>query len=360
MRSVRVTSKTVGVLFGTALLAVAQPTPDQPDALDLLKNVALTYHAMRTLSAKLTSVMNGPDMQQKIEMPMTIMADSSGKMRVENTGVTGMLMVFDGSTMWIYMSSFNKYTKLPLSSAASSAQPDSFFGYQSVATDVKEAKILRSEKLQVNGSHADCWVVQLQYEPAGARTLWAKTLWVDKTHYFVYREDWTSKMAMPGTSAPTETKHTIKFDTISLDQPVPEDTFTFTPPSGATEGSGVGQPSPLFDGCGVFSSVFCVQPWCIYCPDPSYSEEARKACLSGAAVVQIIVDAAGNVRDVRVVKPLGLGLDEKAVEAIRTWRFFPSLRNGVPVNVVRPVEVSFRIAPCAPRLGSETKGGRSR
>ena len=60
-------------------------------------------------------------------------------------------------------------------------------------------------------------------------------------------------------------------------------------------------------------------------------------------VVQIIVDTAGNVRDVRVPKPLGLGLDEKAIETIRTWRFKPALRDGVPVNVRMLVEVSFRI-----------------
>src|SRR5215831_11591333 len=81
----------------------------------------------------------------------------------------------------------------------------------------------------------------------------------------------------------------------------------------------------------------------IYSPDPPYSEEARKAKLYGTVVLQIVVDAAGNVRDARVVQPLGLGLDEKAVETIRAWRFKPAMRNGAPVNVRLLVQVVFRL-----------------
>jgi TonB family protein len=92
-------------------------------------------------------------------------------------------------------------------------------------------------------------------------------------------------------------------------------------------------------------------PICIYSPNPPYSDEARKARLSGTVVVQVIVDAAGKVRDARVVKPLGLGLDEKAVETIRTWRFKPAMRNGIPVNVRMLVQVAFSI-PIGPPQGS--------
>ena len=51
----------------------------------------------------------------------------------------------------------------------------------------------------------------------------------------------------------------------------------------------------------------------------------------------------GNVTDARVAKPLGLGLDEKAQETVRTWRFKPAMRNGTPVPVRVIVEVSFRL-----------------
>jgi len=60
-------------------------------------------------------------------------------------------------------------------------------------------------------------------------------------------------------------------------------------------------------------------------------------------VLFIIVDTAGNVSECRVIKPLGLGLDEKAMETVKTWKFKPALRNGTPVPVQVTVEVSFRL-----------------
>ena len=81
----------------------------------------------------------------------------------------------------------------------------------------------------------------------------------------------------------------------------------------------------------------------IYKPEPAYSEEARKAKYGGNVVLWIIVDAQGNVRSVRVTKPLGMGLDEEAEKTVRTWKFKPALRQGVAVPVQVLVEVSFRL-----------------
>ena len=81
----------------------------------------------------------------------------------------------------------------------------------------------------------------------------------------------------------------------------------------------------------------------IYTPNPPYSEEARKAGVSGVVEVDITIDAAGNVQDARVVKPLGHGLDEKAVEAVRKWKFKPGYKDGKPVTVIATIEVNFRL-----------------
>jgi len=77
--------------------------------------------------------------------------------------------------------------------------------------------------------------------------------------------------------------------------------------------------------------------------EPEYSDEARKAKYSGTVLLSIVVDERGIPRDIRVVRPLGLGLDEKAIEAVRHWRFRPGMKNGRPVNVRATVEVSFRL-----------------
>jgi TonB family protein len=103
------------------------------------------------------------------------------------------------------------------------------------------------------------------------------------------------------------------------------------------------------EGGGTGGEVYSVgggvsTPIAIYQPQPAYSEEARKAKYQGTVALQIVVDAQGNVnRDVRVVKSLGLGLDEKAVETVRKWKFKPAMRNGVPVAVRAFVEFSFRL-----------------
>jgi protein TonB len=77
--------------------------------------------------------------------------------------------------------------------------------------------------------------------------------------------------------------------------------------------------------------------------EPQYSEEARKAKVSGVVILDLIVDPAGHSRDIRVVHGTGLGLDEKAIDAVRQWRFKPGTKNGKPVPVHARVEVNFRL-----------------
>lgn len=81
----------------------------------------------------------------------------------------------------------------------------------------------------------------------------------------------------------------------------------------------------------------------IYQKDPEYSEEARKKKYQGTVVIWMIVDTQGQPRDVRVARSIGKGLDEKAVEAVKQWRFEPAMLNGQPVPVQIDAEVSFRL-----------------
>ena len=85
-------------------------------------------------------------------------------------------------------------------------------------------------------------------------------------------------------------------------------------------------------------------PSCVYCPDPKYSEEARKAKYQGTVVIQAVITPDGRAIDIQVVKGPGLGLEDKAVEAVKTWRFKPAIGpNGKPVAVIVPIEVTFRL-----------------
>jgi TonB family protein len=77
--------------------------------------------------------------------------------------------------------------------------------------------------------------------------------------------------------------------------------------------------------------------------DPEYSDEARKAKYSGTVLLELVVDTNGRPQDIRVVRSLGLGLDEKAMEAVKKWQFQPGMQDGKPVNVKARIELIFRI-----------------
>ncbi len=113
---------------------------------------------------------------------------------------------------------------------------------------------------------------------------------------------------------------------------------------GSGEGPGVGPGRGGGIGGGVFHVGGGVSaPKVLYQPDPEYSEEARKAKFQGTCVLSLIVGPDGRPRDVHVARSLGLGLDEKAIEAVKNWKFEPAVKDGKPVAVAISVEVDFRL-----------------
>ncbi|HEV2576734.1 MAG TPA: energy transducer TonB [Acidobacteriaceae bacterium] len=113
---------------------------------------------------------------------------------------------------------------------------------------------------------------------------------------------------------------------------------------GSGDGAGIGPGSGGNIGGGVYQVGGSVRPpIAIYTPDPEFSEEARKAKFSGNVVVSLIVGADGKPRNVHVLRGVGMGLDEKAVEAVQQYKFKPAMQNGKPVAVYLNVEVNFQI-----------------
>ena len=85
-------------------------------------------------------------------------------------------------------------------------------------------------------------------------------------------------------------------------------------------------------------------PSCVYCPNPSYSDEARGDNIEGTVTLEIVVTAEGRTDQAVVKKGLGHGLDQKAIEAVKNWRLKPAQGpDGQPVAVIVPVEVTFRL-----------------
>lgn len=115
---------------------------------------------------------------------------------------------------------------------------------------------------------------------------------------------------------------------------------------GSGSGGGLGPGEGGGTGGGVFrAGVNGVgTPTCYYQPAPEYSEEARKTKYQGAVVVEGVINLDGRVTDIKVVKGVGMGLDENAVAAVKTWRCKPaSGPSGKPVRTLVPIEVTFRL-----------------
>jgi len=113
---------------------------------------------------------------------------------------------------------------------------------------------------------------------------------------------------------------------------------------GTGSGPGVGGGRGGGTGGGIFrvgGGVSAPRP--IYDPDPEFSEEARAAKYQGKVLLWVVIGADGRPQQMRVQRSLGMGLDERALAAVKTWRFEPAMKDGHPVAVQVNIEVNFRL-----------------
>ena len=81
----------------------------------------------------------------------------------------------------------------------------------------------------------------------------------------------------------------------------------------------------------------------IHKAEPEYTEEARNAKIEGAVLIKTVIDENGVPTEPKVVRSLDKGLDEKAIEALKQWRFKPALKDGKPVPTSANIEINFRL-----------------
>ena len=88
-----------------------------------------------------------------------------------------------------------------------------------------------------------------------------------------------------------------------------------------------------------------VWPVVVHRVDPEYNEVARRARVSGIVIVEVLIGANGKISAGRILKPLPFGLDQKAIEAVRQWRFKPGSVDGKAVPVIMNLTLNFRLPP---------------
>jgi TonB family protein len=120
----------------------------------------------------------------------------------------------------------------------------------------------------------------------------------------------------------------------------------FGPGSGGGSGGGTG--GGIGPGTGKGDQIYTsakamMPPEPIFRPEAEYTDEARKAQLNGKVILTLVVETDGTATNIEVTRGLGLGLEQKAIEAVRQWKFKPATIAGEPVRARVNVEVAFRL-----------------
>lgn len=118
--------------------------------------------------------------------------------------------------------------------------------------------------------------------------------------------------------------------------------FRFASPLQST--SAPGDDKPATDTQGIFGSgKGTTAPHAVRAPDPEYSAEARRERVQGIVIIALVVDKFGQPSDIKLVSPIGYGLDEKAMDSVKTWKFEPGRRGSEPMATYATIEVAFHL-----------------
>ncbi len=246
------------------------------------------------------------------------------------------LLICDGASRWTYTEPEKSYTRTTADEAAC-APPMARWG--DLADYLASARVTGQDHSEFEGGSRACLVVETSYEEPNPRTGGAAragpegpTLCIDPARRMVLRERILNTT-------------TVTYTRVEYRPPQSAEVFQFHPPPGSSQGGvslplmgegGVANYAGLRNGGGPAPLVKVMRP-------PQYTPEALQAGLEGTVLVSLVVDEEGQPQNVRVVRGLGMGLDEKAIEAVSGWRFKPGVSGGLPAAWPLTVGVTFRL-----------------
>jgi TonB family protein len=322
------------VLFLTAL-ASAQTN----DARALLQDIAASARNGKSWRAEGVEVseLTASGIQLRSEVHFSIAIQGPSKMRWETSGDDDTLMVCDGTDHWTYYSHGVSFYR---SSVSVSPCIQSLADFSQLTDNLTGAVTIGRDRLQFAGEPHECDVVRAEYTVARSPEIsMVRALCIDSERKLILRD--SSDTSASG-------QHSVKTTTYSGYEREPifsSNVFTFAVPTGTAEDEGPqgGRDDPIVED-GVYRAGPRVShPTLLSKVEPTYTEEARQAQVSGIVLVSLAVDSDGKPQKVTVVKGLGHGLDEKAIEAVRQWSFRPGMKGGAPVTVGMKVAVNFRL-----------------
>lgn len=304
----------------SARAQVAPETPGAPgNALPLLREVADAARATRTWLAlgHITTQIVGGSGEVATTEPFKLVRDGP-KWRYEVAeGPNARIQISDGVAFWETDRPAGEYVEHGPSAGLVRVPPVLF--WDNLPETLPSATLAGEDSVEWNGAPRRCEIVRAEAQRV------RHSLCIDRERKLVLRDQTES----PGNGRnPGRTIRTITFSMIERDPEPPPDALQFQPPAQAVvrdAAHGVTRPRLL-------SQV-----------QPEYTEAARKAMLEGTVVLSLEVDRDGLARNIRIQHGLGMGLDEKAIEAVKQWRWAPGMWDGKPVPLYSTVEVNFRI-----------------
>jgi TonB family protein len=310
------------VLVALALAAASAAGQTAPDPRTLLQAVADAAQAAKTwqVEGEIVTETQSEFASSSSRQPFRLFKDGP-RVRCEVSGQDARTLVFDAGVLWEYAPNDHTFFRRDATSV-----PLPVPLYYSVQGLLPTAAMAGRDQV---GSQA-CDAVRIEL-PGSVRTLC-----IDRERKLVLR-DRTESLFPSGGGSTAGMVRTITFLAIQRDIPMDAALFRFEPPPGATERATPQLSSDVFRvGGGV------TPPLLLSKIEPVYSDEALAAKVDGTVMLYIEVGPDGAARNIRVLHGLGYGLDEKAIEAVRQWRFRAGTRNGEPVTVAATIEVNFR------------------
>jgi len=360
-------------LLFAPLLAVS--APQVPDAAGLLARNAKALGNFSTVQIKTDVSMEmavmGTPSSVSYTMSIEVARPAKFRMDVGDSFTT----ISDGANTWMYIPMLKKYSKKTTSSADLHEEMDSLLEVSDSDPQVlANAKVVRSEVLEVDGQPRDCWVVESRVakeavpKPAGAEMEDAvHSFWIDKQLGLMLQTAVSGKMH----AGPVATDMKMKFTTrsIQLNQPLADSLFTFTPPADAREVAEselmpgiLGEPAakgmepvspdalaalpvpPPPETAGASTPgepvAFVPNLHTLEYVTPVYPAEARDKGLGGEVELLVTIDPAGRVVNVEALSGRTI-LRQPAIDAVRQERFRPVMRSGRPVYAYTTESVSF-------------------
>ncbi|MGD0500562.1 MAG: TonB family protein [Bryobacteraceae bacterium] len=332
----------IAVLIAAAASAPAQTSGD---AVTLLQQVAQAAQSTASWRAEgqIVTETRAEFSAVSATEPFKAFIRGQQELRYETSGPNATIVVSNGSTVWRYASASNSYTR---QDGLRGFWPSEVLAWKAFPAMLRNAAIVGRDQVEFDGQTAECELVRGELPPSGRGNdapSGTRTLCIDRARLLVLR-DQTEYGSTPNGGATEHITRTISYSRVERNAPLEASLFEFQPPNGATERTiPVAALQPVL-GAGVYRAGGGVSaPRVIEKTQPTYSEEARAARLQGTVLLVVEVGPDGYAHNIQVQRSLGLGLDERAMEAVGNWRFAPGTKDGQPVTVVVMIEINFRL-----------------